>query len=273
MGVLVSSGGASDAGAVLIDVMESWDGLKLSGNNPVSQVADYLSSAFPAPTPTNNVLLSATLGATGALGFSALVGRTTQVWASGAAATGNASAVTAGPFGVPIGRKFGLAASVPFALLARFRRYQVDFLNRITTIGTAEATCGFGVSIAALVNGNTPACMWTSRPGTNAGRWMPRIRLVTAGGITDGPDSGVSPYPGVSSVSGWAKLSVIYEEGITPRVRWLVNDREVHQIAGDAAMPTMTALGNELFLLTKGLSSPAGTTVEYCATRFRCQEM
>jgi len=196
----------------------------------------------------------------------------TQVWPSGAAPTGNASA-QATSFSVPLARKFALAAGIPAALLARFRRYRVDFLARITTIGTAEAVCGMGVDIAALVNNNNPACMWSSRPAVNAGRWTPRMRLVTAGAITDGAESGVSPYPGVSSVSGWNKLSVVYEEGILPRVRWLINEREVFQIAGDASLPTLAAASTSNFLLTKGLSAPAGTTVEYAATRFRCEEL
>jgi len=247
----------------LVDVVESWNGLHLSSNSPIANAADFRSSMVPSVAPTNIILLGTNLGATGAVGYDALVGRTIQVWASAAAATANGSAAVSS-FTVPMGRRFALAGAIPLALLPPLRRYRVDFLPRVTVAGAAELVCGLGEVIGGLVNGNNPAFMWSSRLGTNAGRWMPRYRLVAAGAVTDGPDSGVAP-------ANFHQCSLVYEEGLTPRVRWLVDGAELLQLAGDAFMATIATTAQ--FLLTKGLSAPVGTTVQFAETRFRCEEL
>lgn len=249
------------------DVWESWNGLHMNSNSPIATQADFRSGVWPNVSPTNSILLQSNLGATGAVGFNAAIGRSIQSWASAAASTGNGSSAT-GAFVVPIGRLFSLAGAISPAFLPPLRKYRADFLGRMTVVGTSEMVCGLGMDIAALVNGNQPACMWSSRPGTNAGRWMPRYRLVTAGAILDGPDSGVS-----ASGAAFHQLSVEYTEGLIPTISWLIDGREVFRLTGDGQMPTVPVASTIGFMLTKGLSAPVGTTVEYAETRFRVQEV
>ncbi len=259
---LVIGGSAALANKVVIDAWESWNGMHPTTNLPGGNAADFASSAVPSVSPSNIILISATSGAVGGVAWNATAGRFIQTWASAAAQTSMASA-PGSAFVAPMGRKFAIAGAVPAALLPPMRRFRVDFLARMSVVGTSELVCGFADTIGGPVNGNNPFAMWSSRPGTNGGRWMPRYRPVAAGAITDGADSGFSN-------SVFRKLSVIYEEGLNPRIRWLINDVEIMQVAGDANMPTPV---NNGFLISKGLSSPINTTAEFCETRFICETL
>lgn len=262
MGIVVS-GGVARISNVLLDVWESWDGHHTYSNSPIANGADFASSVYPSINPTNAVLIQANLGATGAVGFNAVIGRAVQSWPSGAANTGNGSQA---PFAMPIRTRFALPSSPPLAWVPKPRRFRVDYLCRVTIVGTADVMLGVGIDGPTIIGGNNACCVFHSRPAVNAGRWMPRHRDVTAGAFVDGPDSGIT-------TAAFHRLSIVYEEGTTPRVRWLLDDQEVLQIAGDAAMPAPPAGMFGPFLLGKGLTAPVGTTVEYMATHLVIEEI
>jgi hypothetical protein len=162
--------------------------------------------------------------------------------------------------------RFALPGSPPIGWVPRPRRFRADFVCRVTVVGTADVMLGVGIDGPTLIAGNNGCVVWHSRPAVNAGRWMPRHRDVTAGAFVDGPDSGVT-------TAGFHRFSFIYEEGIRPIVRWLLDDAERLQIAGDAAMPQPPAGQFGPFLLGKGLTAPVGTTVQYLATHFSVEEI
>lgn len=262
---IVVGGVASQVGTKLLDVWEGWDGYHNYSNNPIANGASFSSSVYPSITPTNLTLINASTGGTGAVAFDLTIGRAVQTWPSGAAYTGKGSG-SGSSFGVPIRTRFALAGSPPLSWVPKPRRFRIDYVARITIVGTADFTLGWGIDSSTIGSGNNGCVIWQSRPAINAGRWMPRHRDVTAGALIDGPDSGISP-------AAFHRLSLVYEEGTTPRVRWLLDDREVFQLAGDAAMPQPPAGMFGPFLIGCGLTAPAGTTVQMLATHFSVDEL
>jgi hypothetical protein len=250
-------------GAPILEAWDAWDGYHLYSNNPSAGGTDFTSSVFSAFAVTNPPLLASVSGSVGAVAFDLTIGRSVQTWASGAAATGQGSSW---PFGMPIRTRFALPGSPPIGWVPKPRRFRADFVARITVVGTADVTLGVGIDGATIGSGNNGCVVWQSRPAVNAGRWMPRHRDVTAGAFVDGPDSGVT-------AAAFHRFSFIYEEGLTPVIRWLLDDVERFQLAGDAAMPQPPAGQFGPFLLGKGVSAPAGTTVQYLATHFLVEEL
>lgn len=251
--------------APILDAWESWDGYHSYSNNPTASGTDFRSSVFSAFAVANPSLLSAIAGASiGAVAFDAAIGRSVQTWPSAAALTGHGSGV---PFAMPIRTGFALPGSPPISWVPRPRRFRVDYVCRVTVVGTADVTLGVGIDGATIgVAAGNSCVIWQSRPAVNAGRWMPRHRDVGAGAFVDGPDSGVT-------AAAFHRFSFIYEEGLTPTIRWLLDDAERLRIAGDAAMPAPPAGQFGPFLLGKSLSGPVGTTVQYLATHFSVEEI
>jgi hypothetical protein len=92
------------------------------------------------------------------------------------------------------------------------------------------------------------------------------MRLTGGGAFVDGTDSGVAAVS-----PGMIQLSLVYEQGPTPRIRWLLNGREVHQIAGDANMPG--TLGAAWFM-SKAVGAGAGvSSADWAESRFRMEEI
>jgi hypothetical protein len=270
---LVVSGGGGAVGKTLVDVVESWNGFhNLLSGNAQGQISDGRGEVDTLYGGSTTSLFPA--GTTGSLlTFDAATGRVISPWTSAAGITSvtNNNAPGAGQFSIPIHLRFAQAESIPAALWPRpFRRYRLDFLVR-GTVGPGAADCSCGVSCSdpqGMVTGGGithPFVAWVARGALNAGRWTPRVRLVNAGAITDGPDSGISFL-----LAAYTQLSIVYEEGIIPRIRWLINGREIFQIAGDANMPNTNGSPQ----ITKAMGAGAGVTAcRYAETRFRCEEI
>lgn len=254
---------AQQLSKVLIDVWDGWNGLHLTGNSPNNNFWDFRTAVLPG-TSVQQTLFPSAGGAIGALQFDAAIGRVIHQWASGAAAV-HQSTQAGATFGFPFAKRFSLPDSPPVEFLPPLRRFRVDFLPRITVVGTAEVLCGAGYDPLLALGANNPFIAWSSRPAVNAGRWMPRYRLVAAGPIIDGPDSGLS-------AAAFRQLSIVYEEGAVPRIEWRANGQSVFALAGDANMPT--AIGGAFALpMAKVVGLPAGTTTQWCESRFRVEEM
>jgi len=273
MGVVVSGSGVAP-NKVILDICESWSGFhhpNSAGGNPQGQLSDWRSQ-FDQQQTTGNVLFSAISGAIGGLGFDVNIGRVTHTWTSLAAATTLSGSNANGNYGVPLFQRFSLSQSPPVAFLPHpFRSYRVDYLAYGIVGPNAAADCACGIAgntAGSMVTGagTDPYVAWVSRNALNGGRWTPRFRLLFAGAVVDGPDSGVPFIPVPTRLN---LLSIVYEEGLIPRIRWLIDNREVHQIAGDANMPAMT-----IYNLAKAMGANAGgTSVKYAETRFRVEEI
>jgi len=272
MGIIVlGSGQSSNVG--LIDIVEGWNGFHcvLTGN-PQGQINDLRSVTDIGAGGSTSVLFPNISGAIGALSFDATMGRTTHNWTSIAAASSLSGGVGAGGFGFPWWQRFSTpAARVSAVFFPRpFRRYRVDYLVRGILLGAADVCVGIASNAAgAMPTGgpnNDPFVAWVGRSVLNGGAWTPRMRLVGAGAFVDGPSSGVA----FVNANVTRQLSIIYEEGLIPRIRWLIDGREVHQIAGDANMPNATAS----CFVAKAMGPGAGLSqASFAETRYRVEEI
>ena len=156
----------------------------------------------------------------------------------------------------PADQLFSAAQSVPPTQLGRpLQSYSFRVPVRVDTQGTAAIEVGISDDNGILtLLGTNRAFVWTSDAARNGGRWTPRFRRVAAGGITDGPDSGVA-----SSLV--TSLGIRYTEGIPPRIEWLLNGAPFFIIEGDANMPATNGVGN-LLGCAYGVGTPAGTIVD-----------
>ena len=265
-GSTIGGSAVSSSEGLLVDVVETWNGFHLSGNGPHQQVVDYLSSPQLGTSP-NNALMPTLTGAVGSLGFDVNVGRIVQTWPS-AAVVGAQSSQVSSMFAIPFSQRNNLAQSVPVNMIPVFRRYQVDYVCRVTAPGTAEMTAGIAFDTAGGIvagGGNNPACAWSSRSGVDGGKWVPRYRLATAGAIVDGTHSTGDP-------SAWHKLTMVVSEGLITRIEWWFDDQLVFAISnasGDVGVPN--SIGAFACFPVKAMGAPAGTTIQYCETRYRCR--
>jgi len=258
--------GPARAAESLVDAVESWNGLhSVLSNLASAQLTDFRSGRLLPVTPTNVIMFSALTGAVGSIGYDATVGRIVQTWASAAAATAMSMPVSV--FGFPLYKQFALAGSIPSSLLPPFRRYRLDYLVRRTVVGVSEIACGAGYDANGVITGPStgPGAVWSTRPAVNGGAWTPRYRLVSAGPVLDGPSSGLTD-------AAWHQASLVYEEGLIPRLRWLLDERQVFALEGGAAMLSPVA-GAFSCVGSKGLGAIVGTTVQYAETRYRCEEV
>lgn len=271
MGLIVSGGGGS-VGKVLVDVVEGWNGFHAHTNAaPQGQICDGRGEVDTLYGGSTTVLFPA--GGNGQnLTFDAAAGRAISPWSSQAGITSftNNNSPGAGQFSIPVHLRFSTAEALSVANWPRpFRRYRLDFLVR-GTVGPGAADFAVGISCSdpqGMVGGGIthPFVAWVARGALNGGNWTPRFRLVNAGAITDGPNSNVSFL-----VARYTKLSLIYEEGLTPRIRWLINDVEIFQSAGDANMPNTNGTPQT----TKAMGAGAGVTqCRVAETRFRVEEL
>lgn len=148
------------------------------------------------------------------------------------------------------------------------RSYTLFVPVRVTVVGTAVHNIGLAMNANGLTGGATqPAALWSSDPAVNAGRWLARYRQVNAGAITDGADSGVT-------TAGWHVLGIRYVEGLTPRIEWLLDGVVQRTVSGDGNMPTFPGGINYPGMCPQiGLSTPAGTTVQWGAASFEVREL
>jgi hypothetical protein len=271
MGVEVTGAGVNSE-KLLIDISESWAGFHMAtSGNPQGQPSDWRSQ-FPQEQNNANQLFPSISGAIGGIGYDVNSGTITHTWTSIAANTTLTGQTGNGFFGVPLFQRFALAESIPVSVLPRpFRRFRVDYLVQglVGPNAAADAACGIaGNNASGLITGGAadPFVAWVSRNALNGGRWTPRWRLTFGGAFVDGPDSG-SAF--IQAPQRWTQLSVQYDEGLIPRIRWLLDNREVHQLAGDANMPAAT-----IYFLAKAMGNNAGgTSIKYATSRFRAWEI
>lgn len=262
MGLRFATGAAQeDSRGIILDLTEELDGV---GNSTAVQTLATINRGngehiIPAPT----AILSVTVGAMAAA-FDAALGRTVRNFVSGAAAIGLAS-VTYRPRLSP---RTQAAGAPPQAILppALFMEYNIPC--RRTVVGTAPFGVGWpAASITSMGLGGTAAgAWWQSDPAVNAGRWFPRLRLVNAGAITDGPDSGVSP-------ADWHALGMRMVEGATPRIEWLLDGVPRFSVAGDANLPELIAALPGGYICAIGVGAPAGSTWQALGARWKVGEV
>jgi len=264
MGVVVSGQGASSS-RVIFDGWESFSGFHNPTNNEATMVLDQRDSTAQFNGGTSQGFFATVSGAPGAtVQFESTIGRIVQTWPSQAAISGyNAQGQT--QFNVPFWQRFSLALSIPLSMLPPLWRYRCDFTNRITIAGATEAALAIGGDNNPGLAGTLPFIGWSYRAAVNGGRWTPRSRLVTAGAITDGPDSGIS-------TTGWHKLSLMFTPGLVPRCDWLIDNVVKHSLVGDAAIPSAIAGAFKIFP-SKSLGAGAGTTMQSIESRFTIDEI
>lgn len=271
MGVQITGSGISTE-KLLLDFSESWNGyhMQVSGNSN-GAASDARGQSSQEQTAINQLFPSIG-GALAALAFDATSGITTHLYASIAGNSSLSGQVGNGNYGIPLYQKFSLASSVPAAFQTHpFRRYRIDYLVRgsVGPNAAADVACGIsGNNPTGMVTGGAadPFVAWVSRSALNGGQWTARSRLTFGGAFVDGPSSGL---PFIPVPDRWTQLSIMYDEGIVPRIRWLANGAEIHQIAGDANMPAAT-----IYFPAKAMGNNAGGSVcRYAPSRLRVWEI
>ena len=256
---------SSQIATPVLDAIEQFQGFYSPTNAPASVFAGFRSPDIQPFGSTSIPMFGTTLGVVGSIGYSATAGRNIQTWPSAAGATAQSGQGVA-LWHFPFYQKFSLPGSIPISFIPAIWKYQVDFLVRIALAGGTEVDVAVGYDTPAVVAGNNPFAAWSHRPAVNGGRWTPRFRIVTAGVITDGPDSGL--------LSGnWHKLGLAYTMGSIPRLSWLGDDKVVFELIGDAAQ--LGPLGSGAFKVfpSKNVGAGVGTTVEFQESRFRVTEI
>jgi hypothetical protein len=202
--------------------------------------------------------------------FVSVAGRPILQIASGAAILSRVDA-TGDRAAVPISQQFnGVDALGTQILMNRpFRRYTLSVpVRRTVGPGTTRLEFGLVTSTNMLTfAGTPPGLAWSSDPAVNAGRWLPRLRIVNAGAITDGNDSAVV-------VTAWHTLEVRYTEGPAATLEWIIDDSILRTVSGDANMPVFPGgVNHPGFVPGYGLSTPAGATWQFGAGRLRIEDV
>lgn len=259
----VSGASALDSRAgVILDLTEELDGI---GNSTAVQTLATLNRGngaqlIPTPTAVLSTVINAPVSA-----FDATIGRTVRQFPSGASANGLLSAsyrpqlsVLYSAVGAPS------IASLPPLLEQRF-----SIPVRRTVAGTAKFQMGFVQSNGMLgFVGTLAGLVWESDPAVFGGNFYPRYRLVNAGAIVDGTDSGIAP-----SATSWNNLEMRMIPGRTPRIEWRIDGALKFALSGDANMPQLVTALPGGYLLAAAAGIPAGSTWQTLGARWVVREV
>jgi len=255
---------ASNAG-VLVDVWESWDGFGDGiTTTPGMDNRGVASQYIGAGTPLSKLLPS--VGGVLTMNWYNAPGRWLLDYVSAAARVTRFGASTG--YVVPFGTRYSDAQSLPIPFMRPLRQYTLSVPVRSAVAGTSAIEIGFATTNGGLTFlGLTQAVVWSSDPAVNAGAWLPRIRQVNAGAITNGTDSGIIP-----TALGWNLVGLRYTEGPVPTIEWLLNGVPRFTLSGDANMPVLSAIGSPLAPFI-GINSPIGRTLSQGPARFTVAEL
>lgn len=265
------AGVKSNIAGVLLDIVESWEGLGTLSNSQNSAVDNrgYAGQASPT-TPTPGFVYASSYGGGGALTYDATAGRSLVRNVSGAAHKGRASLGTStNGTKIPLGQRFAAAGALPIPFYRPLRSYELRVPVRVSALAGGAAFVGVSDGGAGEAGGMPFSCAygWTASPGLNGGRWTARFRQAAAGAITDVGDSGV-----LSGAVNWNLLGLRYTEGPVPTVEWLMDGVPLFVVSGDANMGILTSSQLGPFPCVSTLAG-VGTTFDSGPSRFIVQEL
>lgn len=166
-----------------------------------------------------------------------------------------------GSCAVPLAQRFTGADALNGILLNRpLRQYLFQAPIRMTLQAAAGRfeMCLCAGDGGVTASGNLTGPVWVADQAINGWRWTPRFRQVNAGAITTGTDSAAV------SLNVWHLLGIRYTEGTEPRIEWLLDDRVIFALSGDASMPTYDGVGTNYpgYLPAYVMSQNAGNRIQ-----------
>lgn len=169
-------------------------------------------------------------------------------------------------YNFPFGRLIGAAGTPQYP--RPLQQYLWTRPMRATVRGAARIEMGITATNGGLsLLGNDPGAVWTSDPAVNGGAWTPQFRLVAAGAITNGTNSGVFPDAVTFRTIG-IRLSERPVSAGGNLVEWLIDDTVRFAAAVDINSATVST-----FFPISGVGQTAGTTLQFGEQRFQVIEL
>jgi hypothetical protein len=261
MTLVVTSSGRSSRERVCRDALQDLQGQGTAGS--IAAIGT-LESGYATLGGAGTVMLNNTGAGTAIVRDAPTGARLFQLVSSGA--TRVVMSANSGYGCSTIGYQFAGAGAPSLASLRPLRRYTWRVSLRATVRGAAVAECGAVQSNGLLtLLGSDTGIVWSSDPAVNGGNWTPRYRLVAAGAVTTGADSGI-PFDAT-----FRELAVRFTEGASPLLELLIDEEPLFSLSGLANMPASSA--SNAHGLGYGWSQVAGSTMQAAAARFTVEDI